>query len=361
MRFHTTEYDFYPVRAFSPRPDGAMTLEGGKGSSAPAPDPRLVEGQLKSMGYQDEAIQQMMRISNEMLPMQRQQMQFGLDSARTAYGQAQDDRQFALGRRGELSGMQDTMLADARAFNADDRGNEMTGRAVADITQQADMGRQQMARGMQRMGVNPSSGRMQSFQAQSSMTEALAKASAGSKMREAARMEGYGLTDRATNALSGYPAMGMQASGAGVGYGMAGLDTTNKGLAGMNSGFGAGTQAAGQKGANATGMFNAQANFKNQQDDNQGEFMGSLLGAGAQVGAAFISDRRLKQDITLVGKDYGTNLNIYEFAYKDDPDVRYRGVMADEVMLVRPEAVLTMETGFMAVDYRQLGFQMQRV
>ncbi len=42
MRWHTTEFDFLPERAFSPRPGGSMTLEGGKCSSTPAPDPRLV-------------------------------------------------------------------------------------------------------------------------------------------------------------------------------------------------------------------------------------------------------------------------------------------------------------------------------
>lgn len=50
-RWHTTGFDFYPERAFRPRPGGGMTLEGGKRSSAPAPDPRLVDAQIRSMGY----------------------------------------------------------------------------------------------------------------------------------------------------------------------------------------------------------------------------------------------------------------------------------------------------------------------
>ncbi len=46
MKYHTSEFDYYPIHAFHPRPFGGMTLEGDKGcSSAPPPDPRLVEGQ----------------------------------------------------------------------------------------------------------------------------------------------------------------------------------------------------------------------------------------------------------------------------------------------------------------------------
>jgi hypothetical protein len=152
--------------------------------------------------------------------------------------------------------------------------------------------------------------------------------------------------------------MGMQATGAGAGFGMAGLDTANKGLAGMNSGFGAGGSMAGNMGNNAAGMFNAQGNYKNQQDSNQGEQQGAMLGAGATVAAAMImSDRRLKQDAVVVGWDATANLTLYEYAYKAHPDERYRGVMADEVLVEHPEAVVFLPNGFMAVDYSKIGVE----
>ena len=162
--------------------------------------------------------------------------------------------------------------------------------------------------------------------------------------------------------------MGMQATGAGAGYGASGTAIANQGLAGMNSGYGAAGTMAGQLGQNATSMFGAQANYKLGADKAAADAnpMGALLGAGAQLGAAYIkgpmtSDRRLKQDIELVGRDERTGLNLYEFAYKDMPHERWRGVMADEVLQVMPSAVHTNAQGFMSVDYAALGLEMTKL
>lgn len=155
--------------------------------------------------------------------------------------------------------------------------------------------------------------------------------------------------------------MGMQATGAGAGFGASGTNIANQGLAGMNSGFGAAGTMAGQMGSNATNMFGAQASYKVGADKAAADAnpMGALLGAGATLGAAWIkSDHRLKQNIELVGRDERTGLNLYEFAYKDMPHERWRGVMADEVMQVMPSAVHTNEEGFMSVDYGALGLEM---
>lgn len=73
---------------------------GSKSSNAPAPDPRLVEAQIRSMGIQDDVIKRVMQQSEEILPLQKEQLQFGLDSARTAYDQSQQDRTWILDRRG---------------------------------------------------------------------------------------------------------------------------------------------------------------------------------------------------------------------------------------------------------------------
>ena len=52
---------------------------------------------------------------------------------------------------------------------------------------------------------------------------------------------------------------------------------------------------------------------------------------------------------------------LYEFNYIDIPGRRFRGVMADEVQKLRPDAVTMMESGFMAVDYGALGLEMTQV
>ena len=338
---------------------------GSKSSSAPAPDPRLVEAQIKSMGIQDSAIQRVMQQSEEMLPLQKEQLQFGLDTARTAYDQSQQDRTWMLDRRGSLTTMQDTLAQDARSFNTEDKANELAGKAMADVNQGFANVEGQQTRAMARMGVTPDSGKALAMGNQTAIAKATALAAAGSGARDRARTEGYALTDRATNALAGYPAMGMQATGAGAGYGASGTAIANQGLAGMNSGYGAAGTMAGQMGSNAAGMYGAMGSYKNGADNAAANAnpMGALLGAGAQLGAASIkySDRRLKQDIELVGRDERTGLNLYEFAYKDMPHERWRGVMADEVLQVMPSAVHTNAQGFMSVDYAALGLEMTKL
>lgn len=339
---------------------------GSKSSSAPAPDPRLVEAQIRSMGIQDDVIKRVMQQSDEIQPLQKEQLQFGLDSARTAYDQSQQDRSWMLDRRGSLTTMQDTLAQDARSFNAEDKANELAGKAMADVNQGFANAEGQQVRSMARMGVNPSSGKALALGNQTAMAKAAALAAAGTGARDRARVEGFALTDRATNALSGYPAMGMQASGAGAGYGASGTNIANQGLAGMNSGITAAGTMAGQMGQNATGMYGAMGSYKNGADNAAANAnpMGALLGAGATLGAASIkysSDRRLKQDITLVGRDEHTGLNLYEFSYTLTPHQRWVGVMADEVLQVMPSAVHTNAEGFHSVDYDALGLEMKQV
>jgi outer membrane immunogenic protein len=94
--------------------------------------------------------------------------------------------------------------------------------------------------------------------------------------------------------------------------------------------------------------------------------------AGGQVGGAWgnnasalytsssqpivVSDVRLKRDIVLVGRR-SDGLGIYRFRYLWSEDV-YVGVMAQEVALLHPDAVVRDDlTGYMAVNYTRLGLQ----
>lgn len=282
------DVDMLPIGAFEPRPGGGMRLHGGKGGDTPAPDPRLVEAQIRSMGIQDDVIKRIMQQSEEIQPLQKEQLQFGLDTARTAYDQSQQDRSWMLDRRGSLTTMQDTLAQDARSFNTEDKANELAGKAMADVNQGFANVEGQQTRAMARMGVTPGSGKALAMGNQTAIAKATALAAAGSGARDRARTEGYALTDRATNALAGYPAMGMQATGAGAGFGASGTAIANQGLAGMNSGYGAAGTMAGQMGQNASSMYGTQANAYGQAQAGQGAMTGSLIGAGATVASAFI-------------------------------------------------------------------------
>lgn len=344
---------------------GIRLYPGSKGgNSAPAPDPRLVEAQIRSMGIQDSVVQRIIQQSEENLPLQREQMRFGLDTARTAWEQSQQDREWSLGKRAQLDEAQRPLLDMAKNFNYADRRNEMMSEATADITQAFDSAEGQGLRTMGRMGVNPNDGRMASMTNQNNLQEALAKASAGRKVSEAARAEGIQLQSNAVNMLSGYPSMGMQATGAGAGFGASGIGITNAGAAGMNSGFNAAAGVAGQMGQNATSMYGTQSrDYYRQSGDSLGSTLGGIGGFAAGIArvAPLFSDRRLKTDIVQVGVDKHTGLNIYEFTYTSVPGRRFRGVLADEVLQVKPEAVIRMANGYDAVNYEMLGIEMVEV
>jgi hypothetical protein len=68
------------------------------------------------------------------------------------------------------------------------------------------------------------------------------------------------------------------------------------------------------------------------------------------------SDRRLKTDIVRVGQ-LRAGIPLYRFRYIGRDEVHV-GVMAQDVLPVVPEAVITDASGFMRVDYRRLGTRM---
>jgi hypothetical protein len=77
--------------------------------------------------------------------------------------------------------------------------------------------------------------------------------------------------------------------------------------------------------------------------------MSGLYGLAGNLGSAAImfSDRRLKSNIKRVGT-HPLGIGIYDY---DIGGERQRGVMADEVEQVLPEAVLTRPDGYKMVNY----------
>ena len=106
----------------------------------------------------------------------------------------------------------------------------------------------------------------------------------------------------------------------------------------------AGAQAAGQA---AMDQYGIQSSNVNAQNAGLYNLAGSALMAG-RLGA--FSDRRLKSNIEQVGT-HPLGIGIYEY---DIFGNRERGVMADEVLSVMPNAVSVHPSGFMQVDYGML-------
>ena len=104
----------------------------------------------------------------------------------------------------------------------------------------------------------------------------------------------------------------------------------------------AGTQAQGQADMSRYGIQQAGNNAT-----TQGLF--SALGTAAMLGSKY-SDRRLKSNIVQVGT-HPLGIGIYEY---DIFGKRERGVMADEVAKVMPDAIVPNENGYMMVNYGKL-------
>jgi hypothetical protein len=76
------------------------------------------------------------------------------------------------------------------------------------------------------------------------------------------------------------------------------------------------------------------------------------LGSTGLMGAAMMkSDRRLKSNIVPVA-EHPLGIGIYDY---DIDGRRERGVMAQELLTVKPEAVFIHASGYYAVDYAQIG------
>lgn len=90
--------------------------------------------------------------------------------------------------------------------------------------------------------------------------------------------------------------------------------------------------------------YDAQLGAANAQNAQ----FGNLLGAGAQLGSAFLfSDRRLKSNIKRVGT-HAIGVGIYDYTMMG---MAQRGVIAQEVEAVRPDLVKRHANGYLMVNY----------
>ena len=87
-------------------------------------------------------------------------------------------------------------------------------------------------------------------------------------------------------------------------------------------------------------------------------------GAASDIGmalsiASMFSDVRLKENVVHVGTA-PSGISIYEWNYKWSKQ-RYRGAIAQDVLNFKPEAVVTMEPGFLGVKYGLIDVSMEPI
>lgn len=109
-------------------------------------------------------------------------------------------------------------------------------------------------------------------------------------------------------------------------------------------------QGAMAQGADATNRYGQQmAGYGAQMNA-----IGNIAGA-----AAAMSDKTLKENIVKVGQS-PSGFNIYEWNYLWSPE-RFRGVIAQEVQKIKPQAVLSNIFGYLMVDYSKLDVNMEKI
>ena len=267
------------------------------------------------------------------------------------------------------------IVADAQRFNTEAYRNQVASQAAADSGVAFGISQQQNQRAMAAMGANPNSGRFAGMQNATGLQQAALRANAMTGARNQAQQMGYARKLDAAGLGRGLAGASIAAyGGANQAGSMAGGNAQSAGMNYMNGmNMGANTIAGGQKMqlSGLSSVLNSQTqSYINTQDSFMGDLGAVLGGAGALAkGGGFAaimggSDRRIKENIEEVGVDQRTALPLYEFNYKEgfgDPNIRYVGVMADEVELSYPDAVYDMGNGFKAVRYDLLGIEFKEL
>lgn len=287
------------------------------------------------------------RVYNQQLAAQEQQMK-----------QAQDYYDY---QQKTFRPVEQGLVADAQKFNTTAYKESLSRDAAAAAGRAFGATQSASQRSQASMGINPNSGRAMAMSNQSNLGLAAGRANAMTGARNQADQLGWARRMDVTGLGRNLAGASSAAYGGANASGAVGL---NSAMAPGNQysqafGQGAGYQMGGaQMGITGQGnILNSQTSAYNTGVNAQGEVTGALLGAGI----AKFSDRRLKENIEVVGRDERTMLPLYEFEYIGGSGKRYLGVMSDDVKTRFPEMVVTMPDGYEAVNYAGLGIEMLEV
>jgi len=316
---------------------------GGK-SSPPPPD----YSGMEALGREQLAFSK--RQYAEMMPLAQQVYGQQMDAQRQQMQQAQDYYDY---QRNTFRPVEQGLVRDAERFNTEGYREQLAGQAAAAAGRAFGVQQEMGQRALAGRGVNPNSGAAMALQAQGNLGLAAQRANAMTGARTQAEQLGFARRMDVT----------------GLGRGLAGASTaayggaTSAGSAGMNTAMAPGgqyMQGLQQTGQTRGSILNSQTSAYNAGMAQQGLDVGGLMQGGAALATAF-SDRRLKTNIELVGHDPASGFNLYEYEYTFLPGKTFRGVMADEVEAVMPEAVFTDANGFKSVNYGLIGVEMVEV
>ena len=293
----------------------------------------------------------------EQAPIARQIAAQQIAAQQQQMGQAQDYYNY---QRDTFRPVEQGLVADATRFNTDDYREQLARDASAAAGKAFGINEDMASRAAGARGINPNSGAGMALSNQNRLGLAAMRSNAMTGARTQAEQLGFArrmdVTGLGRNLAGASTAAYQGATGAGT----SGINTSmapgnqygqlfNQGVATTGQGYQIGNQGL-------SGVLGSQTSTYNTGVNAEGQMYGALLGAAA----TYKSDRRLKEEIKLVGTDERTGLNLYEFLYKDGAGEKYIGVMADEAKVNYPEAVFTMPDGFDAVNYEKLGIEFKK-
>ena len=291
-----------PDRAFQPRFKGplsgsmGMTLEGGKGGSAPDPNPGMIAQAeasekvgMRALDLQEDYMDWSRSFYDDLKPYMEQIAQQELDVSRANQQRAGE---YADYERNTFRPLEQSIVADAANYNTDAKREELARTASADVAQAFGVAREMSGRDLQSRGLSPESGRFAALNNQLNIQEALARAGAQNNARGQAdqlgfarRMDAAGLgRNLAPNASTAY-GVSLQASNqAGNSFQQPGNYMSNAYGQGSNM-LGQATNAYGTAGNIYGQEFNARMQGYQANQQASGAFWSGIGGlAGSALG-----------------------------------------------------------------------------
>lgn len=315
---------------------------GGK-SSPPPPDYTGMEALgREQLAFSRQQYAEMAPLAQRVAAQQMAAQQQQMDQAQDYYNYQQQT----------FRPVEQGLVRDAERFSTEGYREQQARDAAAATGRAFGVMQDASARAAASRGINPNSGAGMALQSQNMLGLSAQRANAMTGARNQAQQMGFARRMDVT----------------GLGRNLAGASTaayqgaTTAGSSGINTSMAPGTQrmtGMAQAGQTYGNILNSQTSAYNAGMAQQGLDVGGLMQGAAALYTA--SDRRLKQNIELVGRDERTMLPLYEFEYINGSGRRYLGVMAQDVAESHPDMVYTMPDGFMAVNYAGLGIEMVEV
>lgn len=295
-RWHTTDFDLLPEKAFQPRGwKCGMTFEGG--GKAPKPDPAVGEAaKMQAQLAKDSFDFYKTTYESDILPMMRRDMELreALEADQRDImkrQQAQSEEQWGLYKDTYLP-VEQQAARDAVEYDSASNVNRRMGIAAAGVNQQFSNAQQQAARNLARYGINPNSSAFARESARLAGEQALASAGLqtgaafdtmdrGIALRAGVADRGRGVTGTVGNFLNSASATGVNAGNTSA----QGMGVAQGGTGVMGQGFGTAMQG-----------YSNQANILNQDFQNRMESyrarqsgINSLLGGIGQIGGMIMT------------------------------------------------------------------------